>query len=74
MKKWRMVLALGLLVVGASLAPHPAQARVCPAPGTGLAGAKNMTNDAKMLATMVAHVPPEGWAGMHTAVVNSACP
>jgi hypothetical protein len=68
-----VVLALVLFVlVSPILSPRTAEA-ACPSPGTGYAGALNMLNDAKMWDTMYAHVPPQGWAGMFTAVTNSAC-
>jgi hypothetical protein len=68
-----IVLVLVLLVLAAPiLAPQPAEA-ACPSPGTGYAGALNMLNDATMWDIMVAHVPPQGWAGMSTAVANSSC-
>ncbi len=73
MKDWRLLLMLGLLVVAPILAPQPAGVADCPAPGTGYAGAKNMVNDATMLAIPMTRDAPQGNAGMHTAVVNSAC-
>ncbi len=67
-----LVLALAAFVLTAQ--PQPVQAAgVCPAPGTGLPGALNMVLDVKMLDTMIAHVPPQGWAGMATAIQNSSC-
>lgn len=73
-KSLMMLVALVLVLATVMLAVQPAQASgVCPAPGTGLPGALNMILDAKMLETMIAHVPPQGWAGMATAVGNSSC-
>ncbi len=75
MRNWRLWFALVLLIGGIGLAPHPVKAAgVCPAPGGGYPGALNMAHDAKMLDTMIAHVPPQGWAGMGTAVNNTSCP
>lgn len=67
--------ALVLVLVAPSLAVQPAEAAgVCPAPGTGLAGALNMAHDATMLETMADHTAPQGDAGMVRAVTNTACP
>ncbi len=73
-KSLMMLVVLVLVLAAIMLAAQPVQAaRVCPSPGTGLPGALNMIHDAKMLDTMIAHVPPQGWAGMDTAVNNSSC-
>jgi hypothetical protein len=48
--------------------------RTCPAPGTGLAGAWNMTRDETMFTIpMVRNVQGNGNAGMVHAVAVSAC-
>ncbi len=68
--------ALVLALVALTLAPVPAQASgpVCPAPGTGLAGAKNMILDPTMGQIMIDHTADQGDAGMFTAVTTTACP
>ena len=49
--------------------------RECPAPGTGLAGAWNMTRDETMFTIpMVRNLQGNGNAGMAHAVAVSACP
>jgi len=50
-----------------------AASRPCPAPGTGLAGAKNMVHDATMLTIPMAHDADQGNAGMSHAVGVSGC-
>lgn len=47
--------------------------RQCPAPGTGSAGAWNMTHDATMFSIPMDRDAPQGNAGMVRAVTNSAC-
>ena len=75
--KTRFFRALSFLVVlglVAAFAVAPAQASgasgVCPAPGTGLAGALNMLHDAGMFTIPLA---PQGDAGMWTALGRSGC-
>jgi hypothetical protein len=78
--KTRFVRALSFLVVlglVAAFAVAPAQASgasgVCPAPGTGLAGALNMLHDATMWTIPMARDAAQGNTGMFTAVRNSGC-
>ena len=73
-KLW-MLLAV-LMLAALTLAPLTAQAAggTCPAPGTGYAGALNMIHDATMLSIPMARDNVNGNLGMHTAVINSACP
>ncbi len=68
--------ALVVALVAPALAPVPAEASgpVCPAPGTGYAGALNMVADPTMDHTMEYHTAPQGNAGMFRAVANTACP
>ncbi len=76
-KNWSVKFALavtgGALIAAVSSAPVAAEG-VCPAPGGGYAGALNMAHDATMLTVPMTHDAPQGNAGMHTAVVNTACP
>lgn len=74
MKKTLFVLVLVLLMLAAYILVPPTAEAACPAPGGGYAGALNMLHDAKMLETMIAHVPQNGWDGMARAVANSSCP
>ncbi len=78
MNKYLVVLvllaALVLVLNLPNLAPTAeASGRVCPSPGTGLAGAWNMTLDSTMGQIMADHTAPQGDAGMSRAVGNSAC-
>ncbi len=74
-KRWivRLALIAALWAALGGSASTPVGA-TCPAPGTGLAGAKNMiaADGGMKLAMSVDN--PQGNLGMHTAVVNSACP
>lgn len=74
MKKTLFAFVLVLLMLAAYILVPPTAEAACPAPGTGIAGALNMVHDAKMLETMIAHVPQQGWDGMAGAVANSSCP
>lgn len=72
-----MLVAL-VLVLAASFSAfqlQPAHAQgVCPAPGTGLAGAYNMIADPTMGSVPMAVDAAQGNAGMYTAVGNTSCP
>ncbi len=72
--KWLLLLTMLLFVLVAVLfTPHLAQATgVCPAPGTGMAGAYNMLHDPNL--DGMGHSSAQGYAGMVTAVQNTACP
>ena len=67
-----LAVAAGALIAVVSSAPVAA-ARECPAPGTGIAGALNMTHDATMLTIPMARDNANGNTGMKTAVHNTAC-
>ena len=70
MKKtfFALLLVLVLLMLAVSILVPPTAQAACPE------GAWNMTHDAKMLETMIAHVPQQGWDGMAGAVANAPCP
>ena len=77
-KNLRIIMSLTMLSVillaAGMLSAQPAQAsRVCPAPGTGHAGALNMLLDATMWTVPMAHDATHGNAGMFLAVGSSAC-
>jgi hypothetical protein len=75
-KGWtaRLALAATMGIAIVTLSGAPAAAETCPAPGTGLPGARNMAAaGTHMTDAMADHTAPEGDAGMHTAVVNTAC-
>lgn len=71
---WMMLVIFVLAALVFSASPVQASGRVCPAPGTGMAGAWNMVHDATMLTIPMARNNPNGNAGMIRAVSNSACP
>ncbi len=69
-----VLVALAVVLVAPSLAsPAEASGRMCPSPGTGLAGALNMVLDPTMDQIMADHTADQGNAGMYRAVENSAC-
>jgi hypothetical protein len=72
-QSWTMLIVLVLAVTVFSAQPAQA-AGVCPAPGTGWAGALNMILDPTMGAIMDAHTAAQGDAGMFLAVGKTACP
>lgn len=70
----RLALAATLWAAILALPAAPVAAETCPAPGTGLAGAKNMiAADGGMTHAMSVDAP-QGNAGMRTAVLNTVCP
>ncbi len=72
---WILIFALALSLAAPLMAPQPVHAAgVCPAPGTGIAGALNMIHDATMLTIPMARDNENGNLGMARAVENTACP
>jgi hypothetical protein len=73
-----LMMVVVLVLAAVLFAAQPAQALgaagVCPAPGTGLAGALNMLHDATMWTIPMARDAAQGNAGMFIAVNNTACP
>jgi hypothetical protein len=73
-KSLMIVVVLVLAFTMVMPAAQPVQsAGVCPAPGTGLAGALNMIHDATMRSIPMARDAAQGNAGMLTAVLNTSC-
>jgi len=72
-KSLTMVVVLVLAAVLFSAQPVHALG-VCPAPGTGWAGALNMLHDATMWTIPMSRDAAQGNAGMFRAVGNTACP
>ncbi len=71
---WTLILLLVLAALVLSAQPVQAAGRVCPAPGTGLTGAENMTLDPTMWTIPMVRLAQQGYDGMFHAVYQSACP
>ena len=72
-KNFALAVAAAALIGAVSSVPVAAEA-TCPAPGTDLAGAKNMTAADGGMTHAMSVDNPNGNAGMKTAVTNTACP
>lgn len=71
-KGWMIIVVIA--IVAGMLAPQPVAATgTCPAPGTDLAGAKNMVADPTMGSIAMTVDNPNGNIGMRIAVINTLC-